>query len=362
MSAWNELLQFSRAHQGELTLSVYVAHAPADPNERRSWLVILRQQLATLRDSLSTRSADERAAFESSVARLFERLPTQGSMPRNASWACFCAAGGEELLLTLPPGAETSVHWSEGAHIVPFLRVVEPEGALVVQVDRQGARVSRLAADEVVTTLDLTTEPIDEVGPFMGAAARQGFHAGTRGRTGTDEAQRARREATERLHATLVRRLPSLAEAGTPILIGGAPDAAQSVLEALPLSLSDQAVLVPELRMTPAAASLPLLREALHTLRAKRQLARVEALREVAHTNGRAALGFEVAQRAADNHAIAELIFSDAAWQQHPEEIEALVQRALADGAHVEFAEPAVLTGANSEGVIAGLRFPLTPP
>lgn len=360
-AAWNDLLQFSRAHQGELTLSVYVAHAPADPNERRSWLVILRQQLAELRDTLENRSAEERNAFEASVARLFDLLPTHGAMPRNASWACFCAAGGAELHLTLPPGAETSVHWSEGAHIVPFLRVAEPDGALVVQVDRQGARVSRLAGEECVTTLDLTTEPIDEVGPFMSAAARQGFHVGTRGRTGTDEAQRVRREATERLHATLVRRLPSLAEQGTPILIGGAPDAAQSVIEALPLPQRDHAVLVPELRMGPADASLTILRDAVHALRTTRQLARVEALREVAHANGRAALGFEVAQRAADLHAIAELIFNDAAWHLHPEEIESLVQRALADGAHVEFAEPSVLTGANSDGVIAGLRFPLTP-
>jgi hypothetical protein len=361
MPAWNQLLQFSRAHRGELTLSVYVAHAPADPNERRSWLVILRQQIAELRDTLANRSADEREAFERSIAQLFEHLPTRGSMPRNASWACFCAAGGAELHLTLPPGVETSVHWSEGPYVVPFLRVAEPEGALVVQVDRQGARVSRLTAEECVTTLDLTTEPIDEVGPFMSAPSRQGFHAGTRGRTGTDEAQRIRREATERLLATLVRRLPSLAEAGTPILIGGATDAAQQVVEALPLPLRDHAVLVPELRMGPADASLSILRDALRAHRAKRQLARVQALREVAHANGRAAEGFEVTQRAADLHAIAELIFSDAAWHLHPEEVEALVQRALDDGAHVEFAEPTVLAGTNSEGVIAGLRFPLTP-
>jgi hypothetical protein len=361
MSAWNELLQFSRAHQGELTLSVYVAHAPADPNERRTWLVILRQQLAELRDTLGGRSIEEREAFAECVAHLFEQLPTQGSMPRNASWAFYCAAGGADLQLSLPPGVEPSVHWSEGANIVPFLRVAEPEGALVVQVDRQGARVSRLTAEDCVTTLDLSTEPINEVGPFMSAAPRQGFHVGTRGRPGTDEAQRARREATERLHATLVRRLPSLAEEGTPILIGGAPDAAQSVIEALSLPLRDYAVLVPELRMGPADTSLTVLRDALHALRTKRQLARVEALRDVAHANGRAALGFEVAQRAADHHAIAELIFSDAAWQLHPEEIESLVQRALADGAHVEFAEPSVLTGSNGDGVIAGLRFPLRP-
>jgi len=362
MSAWNDLLQFSRAHQGELTLSVYVAHAPADPNERRSWLVILRQQLAALRDSLAAHPADERDALDVCLERLFERLPTQGSMPRDTSWAYFVAAGGAELLLTLPPGAETGAHWGEGAYIVPFLRVAEPEGALVVQVDRQGARVSRLTAEECVRTLDLTTEPVDELGPFMSAAPEPGFHAGTRGRTGADDAQRVRREATERLHSTLVRRLPALAEPGTPILIGGAPDAAAIVFEALPRPIRDQAVLVPELRMGPPDASLATLRDAVHTLRAKRQLARVEALREVAHANGRAAIGFEVTQRAADLHAIAELIFSDAAWHQHPEEIEALVQRALADGAHVEFAEPAVLAGANGEGVIAGLRFPLTPP
>lgn len=89
-------------------------------------MVVLRQHLDQLRDDLASAPAEELSAFGQCVERLFEQLPAQRTMPRGQSWAFFASAGGDELTLSLPPGAETAVHWGLGAHIMPSLRVAEP--------------------------------------------------------------------------------------------------------------------------------------------------------------------------------------------------------------------------------------------
>ena len=361
MTSWNELLRFTRAHQGELTLSVYIAAAPADPGERQSWLVMLRNQLNAISGELAEHAAEEREAFARCVAALFERLPAQGTMPRNHSWAFFASAGGDDLVLELPPGVETSVHWGLGARVVPFLRVAEPEEALIVQVDRQKARLCRFAQGECDGSVALEAEEYDEVGPHMSAPARTGFHGGTRGRAGADEGQRIRREATDRLYAALIRHIGTMAEFRMPILIGGAPESAVRVLESLPVSLRDRAILANDLRMGEPREYIDDVRAALHSLHARQQEERIAALRDLAMSGGKAVMGVEVAEQAARVGAIAELIFSDEAWHRHPSEIEALVRRALVDGAEVEFAEPGAMPAGDgpADGVIAGLRFPL---
>lgn len=363
MTSWNELLRFTRAHQGELTLSVYIAAAPADPGARQTWLVKLRKQLSQISDALDDQPVEEREAFAGCVARLFERLPTRGTMPRDHSWAFFAAAGGDDLMLELPPGVETSVHWGLGARVVPFLRVAEPEEALVVQVDRISARLTRFVNGELEDSYLLEAESIDEVGPHMSAPPRVGFHGGTRGRAGADEAQRQRREATDRLLANVVRRIGTMAEFRMPILIGGAPDSAVRVLESLPVALADRSILATDLRMGAPREYLGEIRAALRTLHGRQQQERIAALRDLALSGGTAVVGYETAERAAQMGAIAELIFTDDAWHRHPAEIEALVRRALVDGADVEFAEPGAVRAMDgaADGVIAGLRFSVLP-
>lgn len=363
MTSWNELLRFTRAHQGELTLSVYIAAAPADPSERQSWFVRLRQQLNHISDGLDAQAHEEREAFARCVAKLFDRLPAQGTMPRDHSWAFFAAAGGDDLMLELAPGVETSVHWGLGARVVPFLRVAEPEEALVVQVDRISSQLSRFANGEFDDSVTLEAEPIDEVGPFMSAPARTGFHGGTRGRTGADEAQRQRRESTDRLLSDTVRRIGTMAEFRMPVLIGGAPESAVRVLESLPVALADRSILATDLRMGTPHEYRDEIRSALHQLHSRQQEERIAALRDLALAGGSAVIGYEDSERAAQMGAIAELIFTDEAWHQHPAEIEALVRRALVDGAEVEFAEPGAVRAMDgtADGVIAGLRFPVLP-
>ena len=254
------------------------------------------------------------------------------------------------------------MHWGIGARLVPYLRIATEDHALVVQVDREHARIARWH-DGALELLESHEAPAPHPpGPHLGAAPRHGFHVGTRGPTGTDEEQRQKDEAVERLLSTARQRLVALAEPQEPVLVGGASEASAHLVEALPPDVASHALAVPGLTMhTEGAAVAPVVREGLITLADRMRTRRIGELREEAHENGRAAVGYAPANAAAQMGALAELIFSEGAWRRHPEEIEDLVRRALLEGARV-----AVATGASGpaldgedDGIIAGLRFPL---
>lgn len=359
-----DLLTFIRAHRDELTLSVYIEAAPHDPAARRNWRVRLRQGLNEVRSTLADAPADERDAFERCAAEVLGRLPTGDTAPATHGWACFATASGEAFATTLPDSTETNVSWSPGARVVPYLRHMTEGRALVVRIDREHARIQRWHDGELETLAQLDADPPHDVGTHMGDAPRQGFHGGTRGRTGTDEEQRQKLDATERLLADVRARVMTLVEAHEPVLIGGAAAASAHLFDLLPDIVAGRAVVLPTLVMPLSdAAALPIIHDALIALDATRRMRRVTELRELAHARGRAAVGYAPASAAADLGAIAELIFSERAWRQHPAEIESLVQRALFEGASVVLAPsfPNTPFDSETEGIIAGLRFPLPP-
>lgn len=359
-----QLLEFIRAHRDELTLSVYIEAAPADPAARRNWRVRLRQGLNDVRGSLSAAPADEQDAFERCAAEVLARLPNGDVTPASHGWVCFATAGGDTFGLHLRDATETNVSWGPGARVVPYLRVATEPTALVVRIDRLHARVDRWR-DGTLEAIDrLEADVSHDVGTHMGDAPRQGFHDGTRGSTRTDTEQRHRIDATERLLAAARQRLLLAADAHEPILIGGTADIAVRLRDLLPDQHEGRAMLVPALTMPLGdGAAIPVIEQALHEFDAALRARRVTELREMAHARGRAAMGIDSARAAADLGALAELIFSERAWRQHPDEIEELVRRALFEGADVALAPPfpGVPLDSDADGVIAGLRFPIPP-
>jgi hypothetical protein len=337
------LLDFARAHRDELTLSVYIESAPADPAARRNWRVRLRQGLSAVRDSLAAAPADEQDAFERCAAQVLGVLPTGDVPAASHGWACFASASGESWCSHLRDATETDVTWGPGVRVVPFLRVATEPRALVVQVDRLQARIGRWHDDrlEPITTVEV---PV----------AHEAAHA--------DEEQRYRTEAAERMLHKVRQRVVALVEPQEPVLIGGAEEARAQLLELLPDAVALRAVLVPTLTMAmePGPAA-PVVAHALHELDIAMRARRVVELREMAHARGRAAVGLSPARAAADIGALAELIFSERAWRLHPTEIEDLVRRALFEGADVAVQPsiPGMPLDSETDGVIAGLRFPL---
>lgn len=359
MSAWPRLAQFLAANRHAPTLSVYLEPAPTDPGAARAVALRLRDAIEQLRQSLADRPEAEREDVERCLAELDEAIPAAEHRSRLHGWAFFRTAAGEQLVVDTPAEVETSAAWDVGPRVVPFLRAAEPESALLVQVDREHARLALLhdgVVDEIVT---LVADRVEDVGSHMSAGPTPGFHRGTHGRAGADEAQRQRRENTERLLATAARRTATLAEDDLPLVIGGSAEMTKRFLAALPQAIAERSTVLETLRMGAADEALPEIHSALRTQRLREQAAHLSELRDAALARGRAALGFERAQRAAELGAVAELIFSEEAWRAHPAEIEALVHRALGSGASVSWMPDADGLAGDWDGVIAGLRFSL---
>lgn len=360
MSAWPRLSQFLSENRHAPTLSVYLEAAPSDPAEGRAVALRLREAIERLHDMAAQRPDEERAAIEQCVNELIEAIPSAEHRSRRQGWAFFRTAAGAQLILEAPPGVETSVDWDAGPRVVPFLRAAEPESALIVQIDRAHARIGLLhdgVVDPIVVALE--AERVVDVPPHMSAGPAPGFHSGTRGRAGADEAQRQRREASERLLATAVKRVVALAEDTLPVVVGGAAGMVKHFLQAIPRPLADRTTVVHALRMGPADPMVPRILEALREMRRREQAMHLVELRDAAAARGKATVGFERAQQAAEAGAIAELIFTDAAWRAHPAEIEALVHRALTSGASVEWTPLQDGDATPPDGIIAGLRFPI---
>jgi hypothetical protein len=358
----DDLLKFLREHRDELTLSVYIEAAPTDPAERRNWRVRLRQGIADVRDTLASAPADEQDAFERCAADVLQRLPNGDTPPATHGWVCFTTAGGDAFATHLADATETNVAWGPGARVVPFLLHLTEGRAMIVRIDREHARIQRWNDGVLEPLATLKAERVRDVGTHMGDSPARGYHSGTRGRTGTDEEQRQKLEATERLMNDTRDRLIELLEAHEPLLIGGASGAEKHLLESLPDRIAARATIVPALTMALAdGPALPVIHEALVAFDDRIRHQRVTELREMAHTRGRAAFGYEPARAAAELGAIAELIFSERAWRQHPDEVESLVQRALFEGASVVLAPatPGAPLDGDAEGIIAGLRFPI---
>lgn len=357
-----DLRRFVREHRDDLTLSVYVESPPPDPAERRNWQVLVRQGIAQARESLANAPEEEQEAFERCAERVLDKLPDAEAPRGEGGWACFCTATGDLLDVTVPESGETSVAWGLGARVVPYLRAAEEEQALLVHLDREHARVARYAKGELRELFQLTTDTPHQPVRHMGDSPRQGFHGGTRGVSATDDIQRQRREATERMFHQVARRLGQNGEAKLPIVLAGTPETTAHFINTLPTPVAERCVVASSLHAGSTGAEVSeAVRAALRVLRSREHSRRVGELQDAAYADGRAALGFEDASRAADLGAIAELMFSDRAWRENPREIEALVARALAEGATVTVADPAAVEAADGEakGVVAGLRFPI---
>lgn len=357
-----DLRRFVREHRDDLTLSVYVESTPPDPAERRNWQVLVRQGVAQARETMANAPQEEHEAFERCAEQVLARLPDLNTPRGEGGWACFCTADGELLELAVPESGETSVAWGLGARIVPYLRATEEEDALVVHLDREKARVSRFERGSLSELFAIGADHPHAPVRHMGDTPRSGFHQGQRGVAATDDIQRQRREATERLFHTVQKRLARPTEEALPIVLAGTPETTAHFINSLPAAMADRCVVASSLHAGSTGAEVTeAVRSALRVLRSRAQSLRVTALHDSAFADGKAALGLDDARRAADLGAIAELMFSDRAWKEDPQAIERLVQRALAEGANVTFANSAAVESANGEanGVVAGLRFPI---
>ena len=271
--------------------------------------------LAAQRATLAGAPALERQAFERCMDVLDGLLPDDGAAPASPGWVAWITASGAPRVQALPVPVPTSVWWSDGPRLTPYLAVRSLDAPVMLAVvDSTHAVLHLTNAGGVARVAALT------------AHARSGAPTPPTGAAG------ANRLATE-----LADRIAVLAPASAWIVLGGTPEAVRDVRSALPLPVAGRTVVLSSLSF--GASELELWRaaqEGAALLRADRDRLQARLIATASRSGGPAVLGLSATRQALNDGDVRELLLERTAMAERPEDCEWMVRRALAVGAPVQ--------------------------
>ena len=358
----DELATLHGALKDERVLSVYLDGSATDPARQRLWRAQLDHCLADLRERLRESPHDEREAFERCVQLLEEELVAFPQGLRAPGWVAFITPERVHEASALHVAVPTQAGWNAGLNVAPYLHALRDSRPVVVAiVDSTKARLylSRLNAVEVAETIHAhhAVMPAEH----MGRAPRQGFHAGTHGTPGRDQAQRSLLGGTTRMLGEAADRITTLAGRDSWVVLGGIPDIClqlQRRLTRIPAGRITQAAWL-DVHATDAQAASAA-RRAAASLRDAADATRVHEIVERASSTGFGVLGPDTTRRALEEARVRALLVTARYLGEHPADAEDAVRAALEQRATVQ--EVSGAAGAELDahgGVAAQLRYRL---
>ncbi|MBV6520715.1 MAG: hypothetical protein MNPFHGCM_00833 [Gemmatimonadaceae bacterium] len=361
MLTQQQLVQLDRGSRDALVLSAYIARVDPDPAARTARITRLEGELSDLARGLQSATRNERLAFDAAVSNLRQALVELAG--QGVPLVAFTTADGVLYAgPTLAPVA-SALRWGRGMLVAPYLRSLKHEHpALLVILDRTQARLFRFQRGEVTPLAEFEAAGSDHPVDHMGDAARVGFHPGTRGTVGTDEALRRERAAFDRMASRIIRRLETEHDGNPWIIFDGTQVSVREMMAALPRQLERRALAVNALSSSPSLAEIAAVASnAASSLTSARDRERVESILERAGEQGRAQAGMDSVRRALHARSAHLLLLSVTLVDGDPRLADELVHLALDAGTLVE-----VVTGSGAElldtacgGVAAQLRFPV---
>lgn len=359
MLSYPELVSLERSMRGERVLSVYVDGTAADPAIQRTWRVQLDHAVEDLRRWLADESHEEREQFSACVRTLESELGAFDGGVRAPGWTAFITPDGVRHAGPVPVSMPTMAAWSTGASVAPYIRALKQNRPVIVAVmDERKATVYRYRVGKLDRTDTLHARKVEEPEVHMGRTPKPGFHVGTRGPTGHDVVQRARREAMNRMLAELAERVTALAGADGWILLGGIPRVVAHAANTLaPLAARLLPLKSLDVHATPAEIA-EAAKVGGSALRDRWDAAQVDEIIEQAEAGLLGVLGPVATDRALDLSCVSALFVSPHYLADHGAEAEHAVRRAFDQGAMVERVSHAAAARLDAHGGLAArLRF-----
>lgn len=347
-------------------LSVYLDSRVTDPAMRNAWRARLLNGLRETRAGIA--DDGERKEFDRAAALLEESSAAPGGVWGAPGWVAFVTAEGRLHVDDLPVQPSPLFSWGKGPVISPYLRALKQHRPVIIAlVESDSARLYRYAWRQVETLDELATPPEEPSGAerITAPATRAASIPAARGAVDTEEAQRRRHAAFQRLATSLGERIDQLAGDNGWVLIGGTPEWARLAGAALPRNLAGRTLISAGLDHDAHTDAIAQAAESAGTeLRDAEGRLLVDQLLEDAGGHGRAVAGVPAVQRALRAHAVDLLLLSPEFIRVHQEEAEQKVRAALATGADVEIPSGSAIERLDqaAEGIAARLRFAIDDP
>jgi hypothetical protein len=227
--------------------------------------------------------------------------------------------------------------WSTGA-AAPYIRALkENRPVLVAVVDSSQERIFRYVEGSVQLLETVERKATVDQPYHMGRPPRLGFSSGTRGRAGTDAAQKEEQNATDRMLADAGARIGALATDGAWIVIGGIPVVATAALAQFAPDAGARAMRAEHLDVHATEAQVAeCARESASKLRDADDLRRIEEAVSAAESGGAGAIGVVDTKRALELAQVRELFITQKFLENNAADADAAVRRAMDEGAVVE--------------------------
>lgn len=337
MLTYGNLADLERALRDKTVLSVYVNGENSDPATRDRWRADLRHSFDDIERWLEGSSHSERETFAACREMALKELSGFAPIAGERGWTAFFTADGPYHVGAVPVAVPTMAVWSTGACVAPYIRALkENRPVLVAVVDSTQARIFRYVEGAAQPVETVERKAVVDQPYHMGGPPRLGFSTGTRGRAGTDAAQKEEQSATDRMLAEVASRIGTLSTDGW-IVIGGIPVVATAALAQLAPDPASRAMRAEHLDVHATDAQVAeCARESASKLRDADDLKRIDGAVSAAQSGGAGAIGIVDTVRALDLAQVRELFITQKYLENHAADADAAVRKAMDAGAVVE--------------------------
>lgn len=334
MNGRDGLAEFSRALEGRMVLSVYIARENEDPGMGSAWRKRLEVALRDLRTDVEAMTPGDLDAFERAVDKVMAGVESFGRILPHEGWCAFATEDRLWLAEGLAFRPPEMVRWRLGAAVAPYVRALKEERPVVLAVlSSLHANVYRYEHGELSAPLELHAEwPPAEAGD-VGISKRASRTSGVRGATKTDYTKRAQDENVRRHHKQVEEALHEMAGDSELVILGGTQKATHAVRKDLEEAFRGRMIELPEVTYDSSRDELiAQVRAAATDLTSERQAALVDACEDPHHGS----TGWNETYRALAAGAVDRMLVARGMVESAPDDAERLVRLALAQGAAVE--------------------------
>ena len=334
----SQLVSLERSLRGKRVLSVYLDGTAKDPAKQRMWRVQLDRSLNDLRTWREASSHSERGELENSLRALEQELAPMTGNVGAPGWAAFITADRVHEASPLPVAMPTQAVWSTGACVAPYMRALkELRPVALVLADSTQAAVYRYHFGKLEHIETVHAHHVVMAPSHMGDTPRSGFHSGTRGATGHDEAQRSLLEGTHRMLAEAAERVMRIAGPEGWMVTGGIAQMSRQLAGKLAAGAPDRVLNAESLDIHASEADLvDAAHEAASTLRNAMDAARIAEIVDRGEATGLGAVGPAATRQTLDQARVRDLYITHRYLEDHAVEAEAAVRSALDQAAAVE--------------------------